>query len=171
MVTSTGWLFHYTDGAGVPPDDDPAFHRLISARPPDARTRRIIPFSPPIDDSQQFAPPPVTVPPTETTEVPGVTLPALLGKVKAKRKGRRTLVVSFELARRARVALVARRRSKVVARTKAKELTPGRHKLSLRLNPRRWPTRISFSTRELDLPDDASSGGGSSSAPGDTVST
>jgi hypothetical protein len=44
--------------------------------------------------------------------------------------------------------LIARRRWRVVARTRPKVLPRGRHALRLRLNRKRWPTRLSFSTRE-----------------------
>jgi hypothetical protein len=56
--------------------------------------------------------------------------------------------VTFRLTRRAKVQLIAQRGSKVVARTTYRTLTPGRRTLTLRLDPKRWPTRLRFRTSE-----------------------
>ena len=78
----------------------------------------------------------------------------------------RTLIVRFTLSRRARVQIIGRRKGRTVARTRARTLRPGRHVLRLRLDPKRWPQRLSFRVRER--------GQGGTDAPadgGDTVPT
>ena len=150
MVTSAGWLFHYTDGSRPQRDTDPAFGGVITFRPKES-AEQFVPDRPPLDDSQLFAPPPLTVeqrsqPPTRTRR-----LPPLIRRIRSRLRGQ-TLVVSFTLVRRARVALIARRRGRVVARTSARMLRPGPHRLKLRLQRERWPTRLSFAVREPGQP-------------------
>lgn len=145
-ATFGGWLFHLTDGTLHPQDDDPIFRSLITFRPNEAAAQ-FIPDALPIDDSELLAPPPVQI---ETAAPPQTTtrrVSALLRNVRARTRGR-TLTVSFRLSRRARVQLIAQRGSKVVARTKYRTLRPGRRTLTLRLNPKRWPTRLRFRTSE-----------------------
>ena len=87
-----------------------------------------------------------------------------------------TLTLRFTVNRKARVQLIAKRKGKVVARTKAKTFKKGRHTLSLKLNRKRWPTALSFKTKELTI-DTGDAGGGSgddtvtSSPTDDTVVT
>jgi hypothetical protein len=163
MVTSEGWVFHYTDDTQLPQDLDPAYSDTITFRPNEA-TEQFVPDAPPVDDSELFKPPPVAV---ETEPPPGVTkrLPALLRKVRTKLRGH-TLEVRFILTRKARVALTAKRGGKVVARTKARMMKPGRHVLRLKLSKRKWPKRLSFSVNEPGV-----GGGGSGGDSGDTVTT
>jgi hypothetical protein len=165
LVTSLGWVFHYTDGSVPPRDSDPAFAGTITFRPNEA-AEQFIPDAPPVDDSELFKPPPVEVQP----DVPpaGVKrLPALLRKVRTKLLGR-TLVVSFTLTRKASVGIIARRKGRVVGRTRPRMMAPGRHALRLKLNRRRWPQRLSFSAREPGAGGGGSSPGGDN---GDTVTT
>jgi hypothetical protein len=166
MVTSQGWVFHYTDGSALPRDTDPAFAGTITFRPNEA-AEQFVPDAPPVDDSELFKPPPVQL---EQPPAPGSVkrLPSLLKRVRSKLRGR-TLMVSFTLTRTARVALTGRRKGKVVVRTKPRLLRPGRHVLRLRLDRRRWPQRLSFSVREPGAapPSDGGTGGDS----GDTVTT
>ncbi len=169
MVTSSGWLFHYTDGTVYPRNTDPAFAGTITFRPNEA-AEQFIPDAPPVDDSELFKPPPVEL---DQEPPPAVTrrLPALLRQVRTKLRGR-TLVVTFRLARRARVQLLGRRRGRTVARTKARTLPPGRHHLRMRLNRRRWPERLSFRVREPGAPaPDSSSPSDTVPTGGDTVAT
>jgi hypothetical protein len=146
-ATYGGWLFRWSEaGASLPEDTDPAFASLITFRPNESASQ-FVPDAPPEDDSLKFAPPPVEVeveapPETETKKVA-----ALLRKVRSKLRGTR-LTISFTLSRRAKVALVARRGGKVVARTPSRNLKPGRRSLSLKLNRERWPTKLAFSARE-----------------------
>jgi hypothetical protein len=166
MVTSEGWVFHYSDGTQPVPDGDPAYAGTITFRPNEA-TEQFVPDAPPVDDSELFKQPPVAV---ETEPPPGVEkkLPALLRRVRTKLRGH-TLEVRFTLMRTARVALTAKRKGKVVARTRPKTMKPGRHVLRLKLSTRKWPQRLSFSVHEPGAGGGSgdSTGGGS----GDTVTT
>ena len=58
-----------------------------------------------------------------------------------------TLLLRFRLTRRARVALVGRRKGRVVARTPLKLHPKGPVTLRLRLRRRAWPTKLSFVVR------------------------
>jgi hypothetical protein len=145
LATQAGWLFHWSDGSRAPRNTDPAFSSVITFRPNEA-AEQFIPDRPPVDDSQLFAPPPLEV---EQQGAPprARRLPPLIRRISSKVKGT-LLVVRFTLVRRARVGLVARRRARVVARTRMRPMPPGRHGLRLRLDRRRWPTRLSFRVRE-----------------------
>jgi hypothetical protein len=165
-VTTRGWLYHFLDPEAPRPerDTDPAFSGTISARPNEA-AEQFVPDRPPVDDSELFKPPPATAdtpPATAGTR----RLPALLRKIKTSRRGLR-LVVSFTLVRRARVGITARRGGKVVARTKPRMMRPGRRRLVLKLNRKRWPKRLSFSVREPGVAPPESGSGDS----GDTITT
>ena len=153
MVTQAGWLFHYTDGTAYPRNTDPAWQRTIDFRPNEA-AEQSIPDTAPADDSQLFAPPPVDDRPlTETDEgEPEVRrTPALIRRVRSSRRGRR-LIVSFTLTRRARVQLIGKRRGRTVARSRKKTFRRGRAKLVMRVNLRRYPTRLAFRARALSQP-------------------
>lgn len=174
-VTSAGWIFHFTDGARPPRDDDPAFAELIDFRPNEAAAQ-FVPDTPPIDDASLLAPPELEIeqqPAAAEQKAQVRRLPALIANVRSRLRGRRTLVISFALRRRARIGVVGRRRGKVVARLRARTLLPGRRRtIRVRLNPRRYPTRVSFSIRELDLPAGTAPGADDTGAgAGDTVTT
>jgi hypothetical protein len=164
MVTSEGWVFHFTDGTPLAQDTDPAFKGPITFRPNEA-AEQFVPDTPPADDSELFKPPPVEV---QQPPGPGPVkkLAALLRRIRTKLQGR-TLVVRFVLVRKARVSLIARRKSKVVAHTKPRMLRPGRHVLKLHLSRSEWPQRLKLSAKEPGVP----SGGGGGGDNGDTVST
>lgn len=149
MVTNAGWLFHFTDGAPRGRDADPAFARLITYRPNEALAQAI-PDNPPVDDSQLFAPPPVEAPRTDEPPPPSTRrVPALMAKLSKPKVDRRLrLRLSFTLRRPARVQLQAKRKGRVVARTRFRALQPGRHTLTLQLDRRRWPDALRFRTRE-----------------------
>ncbi len=167
LVTSQGWIFHYSDPSAPPlaQDTDPAFRGPITFRPNEA-AEQFIPDTPPADDSELFKPPPVEL---EQAPPPGKTtrLPPLLRHVKTRLRGR-MLIVSFRLTRKARVSLVARRKRRVVARTRAKTMRPGKHVLTLRLDIKRWPQRLKLLAHEPGVP---SGGGGGGGGGGDTIST
>jgi hypothetical protein len=155
MITSRGWLFHWTDGTQPPVDADPAFAGIITARPADGRTPQYTPDALPIDDSQLFAPPATEEPPAPTVEATGVTttrLPALMRQIRTKVVRRTLLVVSFRLTRPARVGLVASRRGHIVARAKQRLLAPGKRELRVKLNRRHWPTKLRFAIKETTAP-------------------
>ena len=148
MVTYAGWLFHLSDGSPKARDTDPAYAGGISFRPNEA-AEQFVPDAPPVDDSRLFAPPPLELEPgAEQAPARVRRLPALIRRVRSRLRGLR-LTVTFTLARRARVSLLARRRGRLVARTRPRVLRPGRRSLTLRLNRRRYPTKLAFSAREL----------------------
>ncbi len=60
-----------------------------------------------------------------------------------------TLELSFHLAVKARVRLLATRHKQVVASTPMRTLAAGNRKLLLALNRKRWPTKLSLQTHPL----------------------
>lgn len=148
MVTWAGWLFHYSEGQVLPEDTDPAFQGTIEFRPNEA-AEQFTPDKPPLDDSQLFAPPELEQNPL--AEVPKAKvrrLPPLLRKVRSQLQGL-TLTVSFTVTRKAKVALLAKRGGRTVARTPRRTFTPGRHSLALVLSRENYPTRLAFQVSEV----------------------
>ncbi len=142
MVTRAGWLFHYSDGTELPQDTEPAFQGTIDFRPNES-AEQYVSDTPPEDDSNLFEPPP---PPP-----PGPRPPRpkkLLKGVDSKVHGHR-LIISFLVARPAKVQLIAKKGKRVVGKTPMRRFNPGRGKLSLKVSPKRWPNKLSFKTREL----------------------
>lgn len=167
LVTSAGWVFHYTDGTPLPQDTDPTFRGPISFRPNEA-AEQFVPDTPPADDSELFKPPPVELqqtPPAKTKR-----LAPLLRRIRTKLHGK-TLEVRFVLTRKAKVALIARRKRRVVARTKARLLRPGRHVLRLHLDPRRWPQRLKLAAHEPGVPTGGGENGNTVTTGGDAITT
>jgi hypothetical protein len=169
MVTTQGWLFHLSDGSQLPRDTDPSFQSLITHRPPDEGLPQVAPDIPPIDDSGLPAGPPApsgslteeSAPTTSTTTA------ALLSHVHTRLVHRDTLELSFHLAVRARVRLLAKRHKRIVASTPTRTLAAGDRRLRLRLDPRRWPTKLDLQTHALaPLPTISGGGGRSSGSPG-----
>jgi hypothetical protein len=143
MVTWAGWIFRYSDGGALPLDTEPAFAGTIEFRPNES-AEQFIPDRLPVDDSQLFAPPPLEPDPTAPPAGGKVRrLPPLLKKIRSQLRGL-VLTVRFTVTRRAKVALLAKRRGRTVARTPRRALAPGRRKLSLRLSRDRYPTRLAF---------------------------
>jgi hypothetical protein len=147
MVTWAGWLFHYTDGASLPLDTEPAFEGTIEFRPNES-AEQFVPDRLPVDDSQLFAPPPLELTPNVVKPARVRRLPPLLRGVRSDLSGLR-LTVSFTLARRARVQLLAKRAGRTVARTPPQILAPGRRQLELQLERDRYPTKLAFRTKEV----------------------
>jgi len=155
LATSRGWLFHLTDGTPAARDTDPAFAGPITVRPPDGG----VPFQPPVDlpvDDSLRNQLPAEEPPNGGDE------PAQRTSRRARRprplvsdvdtdlvRGTTTLAVTFRLSAKARVRVVARRRGAIVARTPVRRLGKGRHRLRLRLDRRRWPTRLAIDAKPL----------------------
>jgi len=150
LATSAGWLFHYTNGTVLPEDSDPNWSGTITVRPNES-IEQFVADTPPPDDSQLFAPPPVAIEMHGTAEPPPEVIPALLKDVKVSRRGL-TVTIDFDLTRLANVQLVAKLHGKVVARTRDERLKAGRHSLSLQLQHKRWPSGLSFVTKELTKP-------------------
>ena len=67
LATSAGWLFHYTNGTVLTEDNDPNWASTITVRPNES-VEQFVSDTPPPDDSELFAPPPVAVE-TKATEV------------------------------------------------------------------------------------------------------
>ena len=143
MVTWAGWIFRYSEGAPLPLDTDPAFQGTIEFRPNES-AEQFIPDRLPVDDSQLFAPPPLEADPTKPPLGGRVRrLPPLLKNVRSNLRGL-VLTVRFTVTRKAKVALLAKRGGRTVARTPLRALSPGRHRLSLRLSRENYPTRLAF---------------------------
>jgi hypothetical protein len=150
MATSAGWLFHYTNGTVLPEDSDPDWAGTITVRPNES-VEQFVSDTPPPDDSELFAPPPVQVE-TKATEAPlAEVIPALLKDVTVSRRGL-TVTVRFDLTRLADVRLLAKLHGKVIAHTPEERLQAGKRSLSLRLQRKRWPSALSFATKELTKP-------------------
>jgi hypothetical protein len=151
MATSAGWLFHYTNGTVLPEDSDPNWAGTITVRPNES-VAQFVPDAPPPDDSQLFAPPPVAIEQAASVETPvPEIIPALLKDIRVSRRGL-TVIVSFQLTRLADVQLVAKRDGRAIARTAQERLRAGKHSLRLSFSVKRWPTGLSFKTKELTKP-------------------
>lgn len=146
-ATTDGIVLHYTDPADPQPalDADPAFTTTITFRPNEV-AEQAISDNPPLDDSNLFAPLPEDRQ-EEPEPEPAKRLKAAVQKIKTKLKGSR-LVVTFRVIRKAKVTIEALRKRKVVAAVRTGYLRKGRHKLTLRLNPDRWPTRLKMKIAE-----------------------
>jgi hypothetical protein len=146
MATSEGWLFHL----GPSPDQDtnPAMHALIEFRPPDNSLPSIPPASLPEDNSGSASKQ------AEEEELPEAIFPEnpkgkpLLAKVKQRLVGH-VLEISFVLRAPAHVQLIGRRRGRVVARTPRYTLGRGKHEVRLRLDPKRWPTKLDLEVHRV----------------------
>jgi hypothetical protein len=179
MATTEGWLFHLTNGAPVAPDTDPLFDGedgVIAYRPPDAGVPVVYPDGFAEEDALKYQQPaPAAAKPAEATPATQTVkkkAKPLVKDIKSRFLHHRTLVITFTLTARAHVQLLARDRGRVVAKTRDESLRAGAHKLSLTLDPARWPTKLSFQAEPVGAP--SGSGGSESSASsgsGDTVST
>jgi hypothetical protein len=153
VATSTGWLFHL--GGSLPRDDDPAMHALITFRPLDASIPRQDPDDLPEDDSglAPVFPEPLPLPETPgalpTDTPPAKRKPALVTAVKRRMLHRTTLELTFTLTAKAHVQLLAKRGKRTVAHTKRTTLAKGKHRLRLRLNTKRWPTKLDLRAEPL----------------------
>ncbi len=145
MVTWGGWLFHYSDGTPLAIDTDPNFQGTIDFRPNEA-AEQFVPDALPVDDSQLFAPAPVED--AKAKEARIRKLAPLLKRIRSRLQGL-ALTVSFTVTRRARVALIAKRGGRTVARTPKRTFGPGRHSLLLHLSRDRYPTKLAFDTKEV----------------------
>jgi hypothetical protein len=170
MATSAGWLFHYTNGSVLPEDTDPNWASTITQRPNES-VAQFVSDTPPADDSQLFAPPPVAIEQAQSIETPvPEVIPALLKDIRVSRRGL-TVIVTFKLAGLADVQLVAKRNGKTIGRTAKERLKAGKHSLKLSFSAKRWPTGLSFKTKALvklkPVPaTGCENGSGSSGSPG-----
>jgi hypothetical protein len=158
MVTTQGWLFHLTTAAGrtaeeADPDTGPAFSNLITFRPHDAGIPAVVPDAPPADDSGLLGEAPSALgafqeTPAATASEEKVSV-ALVSRLHTRLAHETTLELSFHLAVKARVRLIAKRQRRVVASTPVRTLGAGNHELSLRLNRSEWPTKLNLQTHAL----------------------
>jgi IPT/TIG domain len=94
--------------------------------------------------------PPATTAITPTSKPPPVRVPVpLVSHLHTRLVHKTTLEVRFRLAVKARARLVGRKGKKVVAHTRLKMLAPGMHKLLLKLNRHKWPTKIELQAHAL----------------------
>jgi hypothetical protein len=157
LVTTQGWLFHLSNGEepGGPPDE--AFAELpgetaIDTRPIDEGVPQSPPDTVPEDISgeglnslqQSIKQLLTTIPSPFAT----ITLP-LVSRIHVKVVHRTTLELSFHLAVKARIRLVARRGKNIVAATRRQVLKAGNHTLKLQLDPKRWPTKLKLEEKAL----------------------
>jgi hypothetical protein len=80
--------------------------------------------------------------------VPRTTI-QLVGGLHSRVVHRDTLQLTFTLAAQAHVELLASRRGRVVAHTRPRTLRAGRRRLLLRLDPKRWPTKLDLHATPL----------------------
>ena len=155
LATSTGWLFHLTEDSentertdGYPEDTDPNFAGVIAFRPPDESVLQVPSIEPPPEESTALESnvPSETTPKAASTR----TTKALVTDVSSHIVHRYTLELSFRLTVKARVQLVASRKSRRVAETAKKTLKAGKHMLTLRLNPRSWPNKLNLKATPLE---------------------
>jgi hypothetical protein len=152
LATTQGWMFHYTTpGSQLPVDTDPAFSSLITFRPPDAGIPQVVPDAPPLDNSGLLGePPPSAASLFETSSAAQATVALpLLSNFHTRLVNGTTLELRFHLAVKARIRILALRRGRVVASTPMRTLAAGSRKLFLRLDPKRWPTKLSVQSHAL----------------------
>jgi hypothetical protein len=158
MATTQGWLFHLsTKEAREHPEasGEPAFSGgyLITYRPPDKGVPQEPSDTLAVDDSglEESGPPSTgsqLVKTTAPSPFVSVSVP-LLSDVHSRLIHGSTLELSFHLAVKASVRLLAKRHSKLVASTPTRVLKAGKRSLELKLNPARWPTKLSLKTHAL----------------------
>ncbi len=156
MANVNGWLYHLAreNERTLPQSELPGFPegKIISERPPDEGIPQEVIDAPPPDTSGLQEEPPDYGGTFEEKKEPKsenkVTLP-LLSRVHSHLIKGTTLQLSFHLSVKARVRLIAKRKGKMVAQTRAEVLKAGNRELLLKLDPRRWPTKLSLQTRAL----------------------
>lgn len=155
MANVGGWLYHLArEGERTLPRSElPGFPegKVIGERPPDEGIPQEVLDAPPPDTSGlpeeepdyggSFAE--VKVAAETTVRAPLIT------HVHTRLIHGTTLQLRFHLTVKARVGLIAKRHKKVVARTRMHTFRAGHRKLLLRLNRRRWPTKLALKTHAL----------------------
>ncbi|HLH14341.1 MAG TPA: hypothetical protein VKV16_06095, partial [Solirubrobacteraceae bacterium] len=125
---------------------------LITERPKDEGVPQEISTALAEDDSglEESSPPPLAALLASAPVDPfaKVTVP-LLSDLHVKLLNRTTLKLSFHLSVEAKVRLLAKRRSKLVASTPMRTLRAGNRTLEIKLDPRRWPTKLDLQTHAL----------------------
>jgi hypothetical protein len=143
MVTSAGWVFHYTDGTVYPQDTDPAWAGTINFRPNEAAAQ-FVPDTQPPDDS---LPPPIV--PTTTTAKPK-KIPPLVKNIRkpkvfpAPKLHGYALVLKMYVVRTGKVQILAYRHGKIVAKTRLWSVHKGWATFRLLLHRNKWPTALAI---------------------------
>ncbi len=155
MASTRGWLFHLStaeERAHPQRDGDPAFdgEDLITVRPADEGVPREASDAVPVDNSglSEAAASEGPVVAQVVNPFARVAVP-LLSHMHSRLIHKTELELSFQLAVTARVRLLAERKHKVVASTPTRTFAAGRRKLLLRLNAKRWPTKLDLQTHAL----------------------
>lgn len=148
LATDQGWLYHYTNGVQLPEDKDPNFASVITYRPPDEGIPQLIADVPPPEEAQASRQPqrPTTTP---TAPPASYTTEQLVTDMHSRLIHLSTLELSFKLAAKAHVQLLADRHGKLVAQTTRKTLKAGHREVLLLLNPKRWPTKLDLRATPL----------------------
>lgn len=147
MATKTGWLFHLGPPPAEGPNADPAMHVLVTYRPAD----NSLPSEPPVflPEDNSGANEEKEEEKYEIEKVPkSKKVPALLSHLKQKLVGD-TLEMTFLLRAQAHIQLLARRGGKVVAKTPRYTMGKGRRELHLKLDPKRWPTKLDLQAHRV----------------------
>jgi hypothetical protein len=160
-ATSAGRLLLPTDPTGLngQPPERPHLYRLTDTRPPlaaagdDVEPRPLV-FQPDPPIFVEAPPPPPPPPPVTTVTQVGPTTtkkiklkPAIYAvrvHVKTDRHGAVTLYLTFKVRRTVKIGVEALRGRKVVSSSGVMHFTGPRGRLALKLDRRRWPTRIRF---------------------------
>ena len=157
VTTAGGWLIHLATSAEREHPDvlsDPVFARVqagepVTFRPADAGVPEEPSDEVPEDNSgeatftrhEELVKPPAA----EKVKIP---VP-LLTRVRTRVVHGTRLVLSFHLAVKARVQLLAVRRRKVVGRTPMRTFGAGSRTLELELDPKQWPEHLKLHTHAL----------------------
>jgi len=156
-TTVGGWLLHLSTEEEL---EHPALNTelafsggyLITERPLDEGVPQETPDTLPVDDSglEEGQPPQSNAPIKALAPniFASVAVP-LLSNIHTKLIHRTTLVLSFHLAVKATVRLLAKRHASVVASTPTRTLGAGNRSLQLHLNLHRWPTKLELHTHAL----------------------
>jgi len=156
LTTADGWLLHLAPAGQqqIAPDTDPVFSSRvpIETRPADEGVLQVAADEGFVEEEASSS----VVGGASTGSVIApvvnqfatVALP-LLSHVRSRLVKGTTLELSFHLAVRARVRLLAERKHKIVASTAMRTLKAGNRSLLLRLNAKRWPTKLSLKTHAL----------------------
>lgn len=182
-ASRSGWLFHLGDETAQqeeakPGDGDPLFEGddgVITSRPRDSGVPVFYASEFVNDDShenqkvvKEVAPAP---PEPVQQKAKKAKAKPLVKHVTSRMVHNRTLVITFTLTAKAHVRLVAHDHRAVVARTARETLSPGRHSLSLTLNPERWPTKLQFEAKPIGEHRSRAQGSPESESSGNTVAT
>jgi hypothetical protein len=168
MATTEGWLFHLSeaDSRTLPADTDPAFNGpLIAYRPHDEGLPQETLDTLPVDDSglEESQGPSAAASIFKVTPVntfAEVELP-LLSHERTRIIHGTTLDLTFHLAVKARIRLIAKRHKSVVASTSMQTLKAGNRSLEVKLDRDRWPTKLELQTHALaPLPRTSTRGAG-----------